>query len=76
MAYPPAPQPPPPPAYGVAAPQFQPPVPAFAVPPPPAPQAIPPAGAKKSSKLLVLGLALGGLFLVAVVLILYFALKH
>jgi hypothetical protein len=65
-------QPPPPPTF--AAPQYQPPpVPAYA--PPPAPQAAP-AGGKKSSKFLVLGLVLGGLFLVAVALILFFALKH
>jgi hypothetical protein len=57
-------------------PQFQPPPPpAYAMAPPPAPQAMP-AGTKKPGKFLVPLLILGGLFLVAVALILYFALKH
>jgi flagellar basal body-associated protein FliL len=41
----------------------------------PTPQAMP-AGTKKRGKSLVLLLILGGLFLAAVVLILFFALKH
>ncbi len=67
MPQPPQCQPPPPPAM----PQMQP----MAMPPPPAPQAMPP-GTKKPGNFLVLLLVLGGLFLVAVALILFFALKH
>jgi uncharacterized protein involved in exopolysaccharide biosynthesis len=44
--------------------------------PPPYPQAMPPAGAKKPAIFWVLILGLGFLFLLAVVLVLLFALKH
>jgi hypothetical protein len=58
-------------------PQYQPPPPpAYAMAPPPVPQAMPPAGTKKPGIFWVLVLGLGGLFLIAVLLILFFALKH
>jgi len=57
-------------------PQFQPPPPpAYAMAPPPVPQAMP-TGAKKPGKFLIPLLILGGLFLAAVVVILFFALRH
>jgi hypothetical protein len=69
--------PPLPPVAMPQAPQFQPPPPpTFAVPAPPAPQAMPPAGARKPAIFWVLVLGLGGLFLIAVVLVLFFAFKH
>jgi hypothetical protein len=58
-------------------PQYQPPPPpAYAMAPPPVPQAMPPVGTKKPGMFWVLVLGLGGLFLIAVLLILFFALKH
>ena len=65
VAMPPPPQyqAPPPPAYAMAPPQMQ-------------PMAMPPAGTKKPPIFWVLVLGLGGLFLIAVLLIVFFALKH
>jgi flagellar basal body-associated protein FliL len=48
----------------------------MAMPPPPAPQPAPPAGGKKPAIFWIMVLGLGGLFLIAVLLILFFALKH
>jgi hypothetical protein len=69
---------PPPAPAAPPTPQFQPPpAPAFAAPAPPAPKPAPAAGAKKPAMFWVLVLGLGGLFLIAAVLILFFALhKH
>ncbi len=75
LAYPQVPQyqVPPPPAYAPPpAPQMQP----VAFPPPAAPQPAPPVETKKPAIFWVLLLVLGCLFLSAVVLVLFFALKH
>jgi flagellar basal body-associated protein FliL len=48
-------------------------MPAYQMQPPPAPQAMPP---KKPAIFWVLILGLSGLFLIAIVLVLFFALKH
>jgi len=75
MPKPPQYQPPPPPAYAAPPPPAMPPMQPMPMPPPPAPQAAP-AGPKKSGKFLVLLLCLGGLFLIALLLILFFAFKR
>ena len=76
MPQPPQFQPPPPPAYPAAPPPPVPQVQPMAIPPAPAPQPAPPTGVKKPPMLWVMLIALGCLFLAAVVLVVFFALKH